>query len=310
MRQDPFEWINAQRDKCRRAGLVRTLRPRPASSPLLDLASNDCPGLARHPDVTGAAAEAARCWGAGATGSRLVTGSTELHAELEAELADFCGFEAALILSSGYAANLAAVTTLADRGALVVSDAANQSGQTRQPGARCHRLGILGQRRRRPAAGTRRRLPNSRRRSARRRRARAGRPRRRRARRTARRRARGGPERGRHRHPVEVPRQPGRRRSGSRKGDRAPGEHGPHLYLRHRPRPGRDGRRPREPATAAPRTGARDPGPAPSPRPSTRCSPTPGSRRSDRTPQWCPYAPLLRERRCGGPSTAGPPGWS
>ncbi|MGK5630925.1 8-amino-7-oxononanoate synthase [Streptomyces sp. URMC 123] len=110
-----------------RAGLVRTLRPRPADSALLDLASNDYLGLARHPEVTGAAADAARRWGAGATGSRLVTGSTELHAELEAELAAHCGFEAALVLSSGYAANLAAVTALAGRGALIVSDAHNHA---------------------------------------------------------------------------------------------------------------------------------------------------------------------------------------
>ncbi|WP_030263546.1 8-amino-7-oxononanoate synthase [Streptomyces violens] len=127
MPQDPFDWINTHQEQRRRAGLVRTLRPRPSDSPLLDLASNDYLGLARHPEVVGAAAEAARRWGAGATGSRLVTGSTELHSELEAELAAFCGFEAALILSSGYAANLAAVTALTGQGTLIVSDAANHA---------------------------------------------------------------------------------------------------------------------------------------------------------------------------------------
>ncbi|WP_263172203.1 8-amino-7-oxononanoate synthase [Streptomyces sp. SCSIO ZS0520] len=123
----PFDWIEEQARLRHRAGLVRTLRPRPADSPLLDLAGNDYLGLARHPEVTGAAAEAARHWGAGATGSRLVTGSTALHAELEAELAAFCGFESALVLSSGYAANLAALTTLAPHGSLIVSDAANHA---------------------------------------------------------------------------------------------------------------------------------------------------------------------------------------
>ena len=122
-----FDWIDAARDERRRAGLVRTLRPRPAESPLLDLASNDYLGLARHPEITDGAARAARLWGAGATGSRLVTGSTELHARLETELADFCGFEAALVLSSGYAANLAAVTALSGPGALLVSDAGNHA---------------------------------------------------------------------------------------------------------------------------------------------------------------------------------------
>ncbi|WP_431991640.1 8-amino-7-oxononanoate synthase [Streptomyces albogriseolus] len=122
-----FGWIDEQAELRRRAGLVRTLRPRPAATPLLDLASNDYLGLARHPEVTDGAARAARTWGGGATGSRLVTGTTELHAELERELAEFCGFEAALVFSSGYAANLAAVTALAPHGALVVSDAGNHA---------------------------------------------------------------------------------------------------------------------------------------------------------------------------------------
>ncbi|WP_406166199.1 8-amino-7-oxononanoate synthase [Streptomyces sp. NBC_00996] len=122
-----FGWIDEQAEARRRAGLVRTLRPRPADSPLLDLASNDYLGLARHPEVTEGAARAARRWGGGATGSRLVTGTTELHGELERELADFCGFESALVFSSGYAANLAAVTALAPHGSLVVSDAGNHA---------------------------------------------------------------------------------------------------------------------------------------------------------------------------------------
>ncbi|MEU0642402.1 8-amino-7-oxononanoate synthase [Streptomyces umbrinus] len=127
MSGSPFEWIDEQARARHRAGLVRTLRPRPAYSPLLDLAGNDYLGLARHPEVTEAAASAARTWGAGATGSRLVSGSTELHAELERELAEFCGFESALVFSSGYAANLAAVTALAPHGSLVVSDAGNHA---------------------------------------------------------------------------------------------------------------------------------------------------------------------------------------
>ncbi|MGY5050287.1 8-amino-7-oxononanoate synthase [Streptomyces sp. 900105755] len=122
-----FGWIDEQAEQRRRAGLVRTLRPRPADSPLLDLASNDYLGLAHHPEVAEGAAGAARTWGGGSTGSRLVTGTTELHTELERELAEFCGFEAALVFSSGYAANLAAVTTLGPHGSLIVSDALNHA---------------------------------------------------------------------------------------------------------------------------------------------------------------------------------------
>jgi 8-amino-7-oxononanoate synthase len=122
-----FGWIDEQAEARRRAGLVRTLRPRPADSALLDLASNDYLGLAHHPEVTEGAARAARTWGGGSTGSRLVTGTTELHTELERELAAFCGFEAALVFSSGYAANLAAVTALGPQGSLIVSDAGNHA---------------------------------------------------------------------------------------------------------------------------------------------------------------------------------------
>jgi len=123
----PFDWIDDEARRRADAGLVRRLRPREADAEPLDLASNDYLGLTRHPEVTSAAADAARRWGGGATGSRLVTGSTALHAELERELAAFCGFEAALVLSSGYAANLAALTALTGRGALIASDAGNHA---------------------------------------------------------------------------------------------------------------------------------------------------------------------------------------
>ncbi|MGW8726865.1 8-amino-7-oxononanoate synthase [Streptomyces sp. NPDC055808] len=127
MPRAPFDWIDAESERRERAGLVRTLRPRAAGQDLLDLAGNDYLGLTRHPEVIAGAAGAAQRWGAGATGSRLVTGTTALHAELERELADFCGFEAALVFSSGYAANLAALTALGPHGSLIVSDAGNHA---------------------------------------------------------------------------------------------------------------------------------------------------------------------------------------
>ncbi|MFJ7989853.1 8-amino-7-oxononanoate synthase [Streptomyces sp. NPDC096351] len=126
-RRTAFDWTDAEARRRADAGLVRTLRPRAADSDLLDLAGNDYLGLTRRPEVTGAAAEAARRWGAGATGSRLVTGTTRLHTRLERELAAFCGFEAALVFSSGYTANLAALTALGGRDSLLVSDAANHA---------------------------------------------------------------------------------------------------------------------------------------------------------------------------------------
>jgi 8-amino-7-oxononanoate synthase len=105
----------------------RALRPRPADEGVLDLASNDYLGLARDPRVTAAAAAAARRWGGGSTGSRLVTGTTELHADLERELADFVGVPAGLVFSSGYLANLGVLGALAGPGDLVVSDSLNHA---------------------------------------------------------------------------------------------------------------------------------------------------------------------------------------
>lgn len=117
-------WLEETATARARAGLRRTLRPRAVDDPVVDLASNDYLGLAREPRVVEAGAAALRSWGAGSTGSRLVAGSTRLHHELEDALADFTGSPAALVFSSGYTANLGAVTALTGRGALVVSDVA------------------------------------------------------------------------------------------------------------------------------------------------------------------------------------------
>ncbi|MEU3573959.1 aminotransferase class I/II-fold pyridoxal phosphate-dependent enzyme, partial [Kitasatospora sp. NPDC036755] len=122
-----FDWLDETAAMRADAGLTRTLRSRPADDPVLDLAGNDYLGLTRHPVVTRAAADAALRWGGGSTGSRLVTGTTALHTELEAELAEFCGVEAALVFSSGYTANLAALTALTDPDTLIVSDAYNHA---------------------------------------------------------------------------------------------------------------------------------------------------------------------------------------
>ncbi|RLK55572.1 8-amino-7-oxononanoate synthase [Actinokineospora cianjurensis] len=119
-----FDWLDAHADDRRRAGLARQLRPRGHDSDLLDLAGNDYLGLARDKRVTGSAAAAALRWGAGSTGSRLVTGTTELHSELEFDLARFCGTQAALVFSSGFAANLGVVTALSGKNCSIVTDSA------------------------------------------------------------------------------------------------------------------------------------------------------------------------------------------
>ncbi len=121
---DSWQWLERARAESRAGGLVRRLE---APEGLLDLASNDYLGLARHPEVVEAAGDAARRFGAGSTGSRLVTGTTALHLELEQALAARTGAESALVFSSGYLANLGAVTALAGPDTLVVSDRANHA---------------------------------------------------------------------------------------------------------------------------------------------------------------------------------------
>ena len=123
----PLAWLDPHAAHRRAAGLRRELSPRAADEAVLDLAGNDYLGLSGDPRVVEGAVAAVRAWGAGATGSRLVTGTTTLHVELERALAAFCGFTDALAFSSGYTANLGALTALSGRGALVVSDAANHA---------------------------------------------------------------------------------------------------------------------------------------------------------------------------------------
>jgi 8-amino-7-oxononanoate synthase len=119
----PLAWLEAHAQQRRQAGLRRVLRPRPVVATELDLASNDYLGLSQHPDVIEGGVDALRTWGAGATGSRLVTGDTLLHEELESALAEFVGAAAGLVFSSGYTANQGAVVGLSGPGSLLVSDA-------------------------------------------------------------------------------------------------------------------------------------------------------------------------------------------
>jgi 8-amino-7-oxononanoate synthase len=119
----PLSWLEEVERQRRAAGLRRSLRARPPVGTELDLASNDYLGLAAHPAVIDGGVEALRTWGAGSTGSRLVTGNTELHEGFEDALAEFVGAESALVFSSGYTANLGAVVALSGPGSLLVSDA-------------------------------------------------------------------------------------------------------------------------------------------------------------------------------------------
>jgi 8-amino-7-oxononanoate synthase len=95
--------------------------------PVLLLCSNNYLGLADHPRVRGAAAEAAMHWGTGAGASRLISGNMQPHRQLEERLAAFKGYESALLFGSGYLANTGTIAALAGRGEIIFSDQLNHA---------------------------------------------------------------------------------------------------------------------------------------------------------------------------------------
>lgn len=91
------------------------------------LSSNNYLGLTEHPEVKAAAREAVTRWGTGAGGSRLTTGNLRLHEELENTIARFKKTEAAIVFNTGYMANLGAITALAGKDDLILSDELNHA---------------------------------------------------------------------------------------------------------------------------------------------------------------------------------------
>jgi 8-amino-7-oxononanoate synthase len=134
----------------RRLGLYRErraiqsaqgVRVRLRGRDLLNFSSNDYLGLAADPRLARAAARAALRYGAGAGASPLVSGYLPPLRALERDLARWEGAEAALVLATGYAANLAAVTALAGLGDAVFSDALNHASLI--DGCRLSRAGVF-----------------------------------------------------------------------------------------------------------------------------------------------------------------------
>src|SRR2546429_3822755 len=122
--------IQDRLEEIRELGLYRRMRlisgpqgPRVLldGRPVLLLCSNNYLGLADHPRVREAAADAAMRWGVGAGASRLVSGSMTIHRRLEERIAAFKGAGAALLFGSGYLANLGVISALADHGDVIFS---------------------------------------------------------------------------------------------------------------------------------------------------------------------------------------------
>ncbi len=91
------------------------------------LCSNNYLGLASHQVVCDAAAEAAHALGTGSGASRLISGTMEIHSQLERSLAEFVGTEACLLFGSGYLANIGVISALARRGDVIFSDQLNHA---------------------------------------------------------------------------------------------------------------------------------------------------------------------------------------
>lgn len=113
-------WLREKRSSREHLGLRR--RTVAAPEGVVDLASNDYLGLSHDPRVVAAAGEALHRYGTGARASRLVTGTLDVHGELERALCELTGQPAALVFSSGYAANTGLLTALGDADTLIVSD--------------------------------------------------------------------------------------------------------------------------------------------------------------------------------------------
>ncbi|WCK55275.1 8-amino-7-oxononanoate synthase [Aneurinibacillus sp. Ricciae_BoGa-3] len=94
---------------------------------MLMFASNNYLGLADDHRLIRAACQAIERYGTGSSGSRLTTGNTLLHEQLEGRLAQFKGTEAAIVFNTGYMANIAALTSLVGEGDVILSDALNHA---------------------------------------------------------------------------------------------------------------------------------------------------------------------------------------
>ena len=120
---------------------VNASRVRYEGREYLNLCSNSYLSLHLHPDVIRAAKDATDEYGAGTCSSRSVSGSIDLYARLEDEVASFKGYEKALIFSNGYLANIGIIATLAGARDVIFSDELNHSSiidSTRLSGA--HRV--------------------------------------------------------------------------------------------------------------------------------------------------------------------------
>ncbi len=131
-----YDWLDREQATIEQTGLrrhLRTVMSAPTGTINLDghdvvlLGSNNYLGLSTHSQVVAAAVEAVQTFGTGASGSRLISGNSELYTTLETNLAKTKSTEASLVFSSGYTANTSIIPVLAEEGDLILSDALNHA---------------------------------------------------------------------------------------------------------------------------------------------------------------------------------------
>ena len=132
-----LDWLDDALADLDRRGLRRSLAARIGpqrgdrieigGQSLINFGSNDYLGLAADPRIAAAAKAAIDQYGWGSGASPLITGRSELHAELERKLAEFEGTEAALLFPSGYAANVGTICALVGKGDAIYSDELNHA---------------------------------------------------------------------------------------------------------------------------------------------------------------------------------------
>ena len=136
MRNDPLAFLGTELDALKQQGLYRKLRVlegRPEAHTTFDrksvvnLSSNNYLGLTTHPKLIAAAAEAAEKYGVGSGAVRTISGTMEMHMELERRLATFKHVESVVVFQSGFAANAGTVAAILSKDDVVVSDELNHA---------------------------------------------------------------------------------------------------------------------------------------------------------------------------------------
>ncbi len=123
-------------DDVRKAGVYPYFRPNTSQmgtevtiggKKMIMVGSNNYLGLVTHPEVLEAMVQAVRKYGSACTGSPFLNGTLDIRVELEEKLADYVHMESALVYSTGFLANLGALSTIANRGDYIISDRENHA---------------------------------------------------------------------------------------------------------------------------------------------------------------------------------------